>query len=222
MPPNTRLLVKWWGLPYADCTWETIDGHDDFAMLLERYTQFDHESLKRPYSVPPSLANVDESNKPSKGVQCVARWLLATWFEKEGVCFVDNSPLCMQARRGRSQLYRRSKAPVRRTRAVSHHRRRERAGALVPRVQSYCARRERRRVWRLINVSRDGAAARMVLCRCLTRCDQRRINSSLQRSHHDALNGGAGRRALAASSMGIRHHGGERAKVHRRDELIDV
>ena len=97
MPPNTRLLVKWWGLPYADCTWETIDGHDDFDMLLERYTQFDHESLKRPYSVPPSLANVDESNKPSKGVQCVARWLLATWFEKEGVCFVDNSPLCKHA-----------------------------------------------------------------------------------------------------------------------------
>ena len=57
MPPNMRLLVKWWGLPYADCTWETIDGHEDFAMLLERYTQFDHESLKRPYSVPPSLAN---------------------------------------------------------------------------------------------------------------------------------------------------------------------
>jgi len=97
MPPNMRLLVKWWGLPYADCTWETIDGHEDFAMLLERYTQFDHESLKRPYSVPPSLANADENNEPSEGVRCVARWLLATWFEKEGVCFVDNSHLCKHA-----------------------------------------------------------------------------------------------------------------------------
>jgi hypothetical protein len=93
MPPNMRLLVKWWGMPYADCTWETMDGHDDFGLLLERYTQFDHESLKRTCYVPPSLSN-DENNKPSAAVQAIARWLLATWFEKEGVCFVDNAPQC--------------------------------------------------------------------------------------------------------------------------------
>lgn len=92
IPPDVRLLVKWWRLPYADCTWEALDGHEDFKRLLERYTQFDNENLNQPYHSP-----THERSSSCEAVRAVAKWLVATWFEKEGVCFVDNSEACKHA-----------------------------------------------------------------------------------------------------------------------------
>jgi len=92
IPPNVRLLVKWWRLPYADCTWEVFDEHEDFKRLLERYTQFDNESLDQLYHPP-----THESASSCEAVRAVAKWLVATWFEKEGACFVDNSEECKHA-----------------------------------------------------------------------------------------------------------------------------
>ena len=92
VPPTRRLLVKWWGLPYADCTWENVEGHKDLRDLLERYTQFDHENLGRPYTTPSTRST--DYHKPNDVVLSISRWLRATWFEHEGVCLVDNSPDC--------------------------------------------------------------------------------------------------------------------------------
>ena len=32
-----KVLIKWWGLPYDACTWESVDVHPDLPKLLERY-----------------------------------------------------------------------------------------------------------------------------------------------------------------------------------------
>ncbi len=71
---------------------EEEDGHEDFPRLLERHTQFDGESLKQPCH---TLTH--ESSSSCETVRAVAKWLVATWFEKEGVCFVDNSEECRHA-----------------------------------------------------------------------------------------------------------------------------
>lgn len=91
IPPSTQLLVKWWGLPYVDCTWEKLDGHSLLPDLLERYIQFDHENLGRSYTAPTKTAHI-EPYEPCRIMQSVTKWMLATWLENEGVCFVDNSP----------------------------------------------------------------------------------------------------------------------------------
>lgn len=97
VPPNTKVYIKWWELPYRYCTWEKCDAHPEFAALLERHSQFDNEMLDRPCdfpNMPKQSANGTEGNDV---VRSIARWLLATWLEHEGVCVVDNSTLPRQA-----------------------------------------------------------------------------------------------------------------------------
>ena len=96
VPPNVQVYIKWWELPYKYCTWEKCDAHPDFAMLLERYSQFDNELLNRPYEQPNEPV-ADEDARRNCVVTSISRWLIATWLENEGVCVVDNSPRCRQA-----------------------------------------------------------------------------------------------------------------------------
>ena len=78
--------------PRAPGRGEEEDGHEDFPRLLEQHTQFDGESLKQPCH---TLTH--ENSSSYETVRAVAKWLVATWFEKEGVCFVDNSEECRHA-----------------------------------------------------------------------------------------------------------------------------
>lgn len=91
-PTASRLLVKWWGLPYADCTWESVEGHKDLPGLLEKYWRFERENLGRAHTVP--LTSSTNHHTPNDVVQSISRWLRATWLENEGVCLVDNSLRC--------------------------------------------------------------------------------------------------------------------------------
>ena len=44
-PVNTKVLIKWWGLPYDSCTWEAVDVHPDLPKLLERYRTWTKSSI---------------------------------------------------------------------------------------------------------------------------------------------------------------------------------
>jgi hypothetical protein len=46
-PPDCQLFVKWWGLPYKDCTWEALNAHPDFEHLLAMYSKFGCESVDK-------------------------------------------------------------------------------------------------------------------------------------------------------------------------------
>ena len=42
---NVKVLIKWWGLPYDACTWESVDVHPDLPKLLERYRAWTKSSV---------------------------------------------------------------------------------------------------------------------------------------------------------------------------------
>ena len=44
--PITKVLVKWWGLPYDACTWEYLDVHPDLPALLLRYQEWSKMSIE--------------------------------------------------------------------------------------------------------------------------------------------------------------------------------
>ena len=43
--PKTRVLVKWWGLPYDACTWEHVEVHPDLPDMLHRFREWSANSL---------------------------------------------------------------------------------------------------------------------------------------------------------------------------------
>jgi hypothetical protein len=42
----SKLLVKWWGLPYDACTWEFLDVHPELPSLLHRYQEWGKTSIE--------------------------------------------------------------------------------------------------------------------------------------------------------------------------------
>lgn len=97
-PPDCQLFVKWWGLPYKDCTWEAVDAHPDLEHLLAMYSQFGSESVDKARADAEAIAEKKATQyNPCDIVAALSRWLRATWYECEGVCFVDNSVDCLHA-----------------------------------------------------------------------------------------------------------------------------
>lgn len=96
--PDCQLFVKWWGLPYKDCTWEAIDAHPDLEHLLAMYSRFDSESVDKARADAEAIAEKKATQyNPCDIVAALSRWLRATWYECEGVCFVDNFVDCLHA-----------------------------------------------------------------------------------------------------------------------------
>jgi len=97
-PPDCQLFVKWWGLPYKDCTWEALNAHPDFEHLLAMYSKFGCESVDKAQTNQEATAEKKATKyNPCDIVAALSRWLRATWYECEGVCFVDNAVDCRHA-----------------------------------------------------------------------------------------------------------------------------
>jgi len=97
-PPDCQLFVKWWGLPYKDCTWEALNAHPDFEHLLAMYSKFGCESVDKAQTNQEATAEKKATKyNPCDIVAALSRWLRATWYECEGVCFVDNAVDCLHA-----------------------------------------------------------------------------------------------------------------------------
>ena len=96
--PDCQLFVKWWGLPYKDCTWEAVNAHPDLEHLLSMHLQFGSESADQAQADADAIAEKKATQyNPCDIVAALSRWLRATWHECEGVCFVDNSVDCLHA-----------------------------------------------------------------------------------------------------------------------------
>lgn len=96
--PDCQLFVKWWGLPYKDCTWEAVNAHPDLEHLLSMHLHFGSESADKAQADADAIAEKKATHyNPCDIVAALSRWLRATWYECEGVCFVDNSVDCLHA-----------------------------------------------------------------------------------------------------------------------------